>query len=328
MATTLFTFPTGSTGIASALAMAGGTLLPLLGSMTFSVSNGVAGPLASGALRLGVFTSITALTTALNASASIVGGSILVSIVDQVFTPLSVPSCVCYIDMLSPTSFSTTTTTYTGVSSIYNMASGVAWTEGTNPPKYEPFGLSGKPCMRGDATAMRIASFDPLVVASFVGVDRDFTIMLAMQPVSASPGTFMSDFGAANSTVGTNGTTFLGRRNAPGELRLFRANDAGTTTAVSQLAGPAVVPQVVTGVSQGGKASIYVNNGVTPDPNGTSFTAGQQTPDRCGLFCYPDLNFHGFSDDRIGTALVFNTVLDDVTRRTVVAWLMSRWGIS
>jgi hypothetical protein len=34
-----------------------------------------------------------------------------------------------------------------------------------------------------------------------------------------------------------------------------------------------------------------------------------------------------FSDDRIGTALLFNTALEAPTRQQVVAWLMTRWEI-
>jgi hypothetical protein len=77
----------------------------------------------------------------------------------------------------------------------------------------------------------------------------------------------------------------------------------------------------------GPKGRAWNGWGSKTDPNGASFDVGTITPDRCALFCYPDSVPDSFSDDRIGTALLFNTALDAPTRQQIVAWLMTRWGI-
>jgi hypothetical protein len=145
--------------------------------------------------------------------------------------------------------------------------------------------------------------------------------------MTAAPPTYRVSVGAANSTVSTNGAGYGGRIVTTGRFRYERTDDTGAGTGPTRSIDAALVAQIVTYITPGATASILVNNELTPDPNGASFDVGTITPDRCALFCYPDSVPDSFSDDRIGTALLFNTALDAPTRQQIVAWLMARWGI-
>lgn len=244
------------------------------------------------------------------------------------FSPLEIPSCVLWLDALEASSYVVTPGSPSVVTSIGNLVSGVKWTESSNPPEFEAAGLNGRPCLKGDGSARRLISTDPAVVSAFSGVNRALTIVMATQPISAAPASYMSSFAAANSGVAVNGASFGGRKVTNGRFRLERNSDAGVSIAVDRSVDPALVPQIVTYLTPGATGSIFVNNESTPNPNADNLSNGQVTPNRCALFCYPDSVPDSFSSDRIGAVLVFNTALDAGTRQSVVSWMMGRWGIS
>lgn len=245
---------------------------------------------------------------------------------EEPFDPTEFPGCVLWLDMLEGPSYSVVPGTTPTLSSIRNLVSGVAWTESTNPPLFEPTGLNGRPCMKGDGTARRLISGEPALANAFKGVNQLQTVILVTLPSAAS--VYVASFGAGNSGVTDNGTVYVGRRTSDGRFRLERTDDAGLNTAADRSVVPALVPQVVTYTSYGATMAIHVNNEAVPDPNGTNISSGGITPNQCGVFCRPDNVPDLFSNDRIGAVLVFSAALTNSNRQSVVNWLMSRWGIS
>ncbi len=72
--------------------------------------------------------------------------------IDPGFTPLWLSGCVAWFDMQDPRSYALTGST---VTSITNKASGVAWTEVTNPPDFSATGFNSQPCMTFNGTTQK-----------------------------------------------------------------------------------------------------------------------------------------------------------------------------
>lgn len=240
------------------------------------------------------------------------------------FTPNDVGGCVLWLDMLETGSFTVKSGTPNTVSAIKNLASGVVWTEPTNPPEFEQTGLNGRPCMKGNGTTMGIISSEAAVAGLISGNDRAFTVFVALDPLSAPAS--QGYFGWGNSG-NTNPRGQVGQSSGGNGFEIARVDDTGVNNLNIVRSQPAAVrPQIVTYVVEGKTGSMFVDNEAIPNPSSANFSVGQMTIDRTGILCRPRPTPDYFTAARIGALLVFKPLAPN-DRDSVRGWLKTRWGI-
>ncbi len=247
------------------------------------------------------------------------------------FTPLGLKSanCVLWLDMLERNSWSLTSPasaipSLRCVDSIVNLASGVTWSEPSQPPFYEPTGLGGRPCMinpRGHGR--RIISTDPLPLTAVNGDDQACTILLALES-NHTAGEIGYALSNAISTHDLQSKQDFGVHG--GRYRLVRFDNtgaaAGNTFPALAQRGPHVVA-VRVGLSlfdfwlDHDDAALYSVPGVG--------NIGSIAADRTALFLRPDLNFSEVFLGRIGAAVMWAGLLSDADLLAARMWMVSRW---
>lgn len=243
---------------------------------------------------------------------------------DPNFNPLWFSGCVVWFDMQDPTTFATNSSLR--MLSIVNKASGVAWTEATNGPFYDPVGFGGAfPTMQFNG-ANRIISSEAAALAAMTNSPA-LTVIAAIQ--SDLPNSSVYFFSAANSGATSNnsrgwGTNTLGT----GNWLAGAVNSSGTSVTVSSASSTDNAnPNIFEYFTDGSVSSIVIN-GATPDPNGAAQAIGTFTPDRMALGCSPRSVINAFWTGKVSELLVFNRQLTDFERAIVRTHLQRKWGIA
>ena len=244
-----------------------------------------------------------------------------------IWPPTRIPGCVAWLDCQE-------TLTQAGtVTSIRNMASGVDWTEASNPPTYDAAGINGKPCMIGNATNMLIMSTETAVVNAFVGVNREFTILAVIQPTAVTVAQPYSIFGAGKTVAETAGSLFFTRSAPNGRLRAVANDDANLALswpAAGEVSTVLQLPQIAVMRTVAGRVNVFNSHaGVSPVGSIADgpFSAGQFTPDRVGLLCHPDATPDSLSGDKLGCLICYSRAITIQQTLGVMAALRGRWGL-
>ncbi len=244
--------------------------------------------------------------------------------------PTQLSGCVLWLDAMESGSY--TLTPGTGgqldtVGSITNLASGVAWTEATNPPLWErPGGAwDWRPCLRGDGVARRLMSTEAAVLAAFNGSDHSFTLAMVVEPLS-SQGTNMY-FGLADSATNVVQSRQLFMNRQAGLYRYERTDDLAATTSTNCIRliqpGPHLVVFRFSSAAPT-QIEIYVDDDPVPEIRSIS-DVQTITSTRAALFCIPDLTPDSFLNGRIGFAAGFDSALAAADLATLRSWGMARW---
>jgi hypothetical protein len=246
-----------------------------------------------------------------------------VELVEHNYLPTNKSSLVGWYDLQDPLAKVVTVGAPDTVTSLTNKKTGVAMTAAaTTFPQHEATGYAGRACMRGDGVARSIIGTDPLVVNTFVGEDKPFTVVVACSVTNATPG--QSYFCAANSGVSTNSLVSIGRIST-GINRVSRVDDIGGTSSSTATPVSATGIQVVAAAVNSLTAALYINLSA-PDPAAGSFsTPGQTTPNRFAFLCRPDNGPDSFSNDRIAGALIYNEDLPDYELREAILWSLGQY---
>jgi hypothetical protein len=216
------------------------------------------------------------------------------------------------------------------VTAIRNMVSGSDdMAEATNPPAVSS--INGRVAMKGDGSNDKLVSSEAAAVAPFIGTNRPVTVVIACQP---DPATAQSAaiFCAGNSGIASNNTNLFLRQSVAGIWRMRRTDDAALQKNVARNDAVQFIPQVVSFITNGTHAQIYVNQDRTPQPRpgptpNSEISTGTITPNQLGILCRADSSADSFSADRVGAILVFDRALYVPDLRGIIAAMMGRWGI-
>lgn len=241
------------------------------------------------------------------------------------WNPLTAPGLVWWQDALEAQTYEVTPGTFPElgtVQSLYNIASAVEWTEVTNPPWFEPAGMKGRPCFRGDGAGRIIIGADSLPATAVNGVEKSFTTLVVLDWFGDnSTDEFWS---VANSGVNTNGQVTLRTNSTAGRYRLLRTDDTGNNGIYDrgQWCGPG--PTLIAHRYNSATPSAGINRenlaAMTADTTGTI------TANRAALFGQADLTPGGHSRPRIGCMLMYDGNLSDADMTKAREWLTERWG--
>lgn len=236
--------------------------------------------------------------------------------------PLTVPGCVLWLDMLRPSSY--TVTGGTTVTSITNMASGVAWTEAVAPPTYSATGLNGRPCMVGDGLTMKILSSEAAVVAAFTGDDTPITVFAVVEPVTLD--TSSAVVGAGDVGIASSNTYQIGQANSGnGRWTVRKVDPAGLADSAIGGSDIAAGPQIVSWI-MGAAGSTRIYKDFSLQITDTVDVAAM-TCSRVALFTRPDSAPDSFYDGKLGCVLVYSRALTDYERLNLAGSLAAPWGI-
>lgn len=241
--------------------------------------------------------------------------------------PTQLTGCVLWLDCLETDSY--TITPGSGgalptVGSIYNLVSGVEWTEATNPPNFVRDAINGRPALHNPIGGIRrLISDEAAVFGAMSGDDTPWTLAIVMRSLAAS--TNMAALAVSNSGGASNNTIQFGHVTA-GLPRLGRRDGAGTAPANSRNAFVQPGAHVYAVRFAGSTVSMWLDDELDALPNAqaaTDITA--ITPNRTALFCIPDSSPDSFFYGYIGAVCLFAGALSDADVQQLRTWLTARW---
>jgi hypothetical protein len=247
------------------------------------------------------------------------------------FKPTQIGGCVLWLDALERDSYIVTPrsgTTPDTATSITNLVSGVTATEAAaTAPIFELNGLGGRPCWRGQASALRkIAAVEAAVAAAVNGTEKTFTAFYVFEPNQGSASADM--WGLGNSAVASAGMVRFSHITSSGRITATRNDNAAATSSATRTTWPQRGPQVMAWRWNGsGDIDGWLNAEAVPNPNNSAPAAlGALTTDRWGLFGQMDSGHGGYSNARLGMVLLYDGVLSDADILFVRTWANARWG--
>lgn len=222
-------------------------------------------------------------------------------------------------------SFSLTGST---VTSITNKASGVAWTEGTNPPGYSAAGFNGLPCMTfAPLSLQKIMSTEAAVVAAMANntAGTVFTVAKTNTPDDAA-----ATWGCGNSGFSSSRTKRYGlNTGGAGQWGIVTVDDASTgANLVSSSSTSDSNNNVLEFTYSTSIGTILVNGTAQPAATAAAYAPGTLTPNRCAIGCRPDSAPDQFWDGNIAEILVFDREITAYERALVRIYLLRKWGIA
>jgi hypothetical protein len=243
------------------------------------------------------------------------------------FKPTQIGGCVLWLDMLERDSYVVTPRsgdTPDTVQSITNLASGVAWTEATNPPIFDLDGLGGRPCLTNPLNGIRrLISAEAAVVSPFTAQNSPFTIVMACQPVFVNGNLFS----IADSGINSGAQSINVQTTSSGLYRITRIDDTLATVAQNVHRFTQPKPQVFAWRFDGSEVAGWRDFETTASPAAVAFTQANPytTVDRTGIFCRPDASPDTFGFGRFGAVALFAGSLSDADLLLVRMWMAAKW---